>query len=138
LVITIDSKGNDLMQVGTLAHREPPRYSDAHLEIDFEQQIVTVDSGRVDLTSKEYALLACLAEHAGEVLARESLLLSVWGYSDQIRTRTLDVHLARVRKKLGPLGRLYIETVFGAGCRFQPQAGQGACRVPGTAVLNVA
>ena len=49
------------------------------------------------------------------------MLSEVWGYSEQARTRTLDVHLARVRKKLGPLGHRYIETVFGSGCRFQPQ-----------------
>ena len=127
------------MQIGTLARREGPAYADAHLEIDFERRTVTVDAGMVDLTAKEYALLAFLAEHAGEVLARESLLLSVWGYNDQIRTRTLDVHLARVRKKLGPYGRQYIETVFGSGCRFQPQAGQRAAFAKqSAAVLNVA
>jgi DNA-binding response OmpR family regulator len=124
------------MQIGTVAHYERLPYADAHLAIDFK--IVTVDSGVVDLTAKEYELLAFLAEHAGEVMARESLLLSVWGYSDQIRTRTLDVHLARVRKKLGPFGRRYIETVFGAGCRFQPLSGQTAREVRGAAVLNVA
>jgi DNA-binding response OmpR family regulator len=112
------------MQTSILGHPERSHYSDDHLKIDFDQQIVTVDSGNVLLTAKEYALLAFLAEHAGEVVARESMLRSVWGYSDQVRTRTLDVHLARVRKKLGRLGRQYIETVFGAGCRFQPQAGQ--------------
>jgi DNA-binding response OmpR family regulator len=112
------------MQASILSRPERPLYSDDHLKIDFDRQIVTVDSGTVLLTAKEYALLAFLAEHAGEVLARESLLRSVWGYSDQIRTRTLDVHLARVRRKLGRFGRQYIETVFGAGCRFQPQAGQ--------------
>jgi two-component system, OmpR family, alkaline phosphatase synthesis response regulator PhoP len=112
------------MQASILSRADRPLYSDDHLRIDFERQTVTVDSGTVLLTSKEYALLAFLAEHPGEVLARESLLRSVWGYSDQVRTRTLDVHLARVRKKLGRFGRQYIETVFGAGCRFQPQAGQ--------------
>lgn len=117
------------MQASILARPERPLYSDDHLRIDFAQQIVTVDSGNVLLTAKEYALLAFLAEHAGEVLARESLLHSVWGYNAQVRTRTLDVHLARVRKKLGRFGRQYIETVFGAGCRFQPQGGQRSLAV---------
>ncbi|HLI83681.1 MAG TPA: winged helix-turn-helix domain-containing protein [Bryobacteraceae bacterium] len=126
------------MPVSTLASRERPSYEDAHLQIDFDRQVVSVDSGTVELTAKEFALLAFLAEHAGEVLARESLLLAVWGYGEQIRTRTLDVHLARIRKKLGPFGRLYIETVFGLGCRFQPQGGRRTCAVPGPAIANVA
>jgi two-component system, OmpR family, alkaline phosphatase synthesis response regulator PhoP len=114
------------MQANILTRPELPFYSDDHLKIDFDRQTVTVDSGNVLLTAKEYALLAFLAEHAGQVVARESLLRSVWGYSDQVRTRTLDVHLARIRKKLGRFGRQYIETVFGAGCRFQPQPNQHA------------
>jgi two-component system, OmpR family, alkaline phosphatase synthesis response regulator PhoP len=108
------------MESEKLICQERPAYSDGHLLIDFKCGTVMLDSGPLDLTSKEYALLAFLAEHAGQILPRESLLLSIWGYSDQIRTRTLDVHLARIRKKLGPLGRQYIETIFGSGCRFQP------------------
>jgi len=96
-------------------------YSDAYLTIDYARQAVTLDSQPVELTSKEFAMLAFLAGRAGEILPREALLAAVWGYNDQVRTRTLDVHLARIRKKLGPLGRRYLETVFGSGCRFQPQ-----------------
>ncbi len=101
-------------------------YCDAHLVIDFQRRTVTMDSGAVDLTAKEYELLALLVQHAGDIVPRDSLLFTVWGYSDQIRTRTLDVHLARIRKKLGALGHRYIETVFGAGCRFQPLGQSGA------------
>ena|SRR5215469_9314102 len=111
-------------------------YCDAHLEIHFDHKTVLVDSGKIDLTGKEYELLAFLAAHAGEIMPRESLLSSVWGYSDQIRTRTLDVHLARIRKKLGPLGHQYIETVFGAGCRFQPMAARRSAA--GASIRNVA
>ncbi len=98
-------------------------YCDAYLVIDFSQRTVLLNSGVVELTSKEFELLALLAKHAGEVLPRGFLLSLVWGYSEQARTRTLDVHLARIRKKLGTLGHRYIETIFGAGCRFQPQTG---------------
>ena len=101
-------------------------YRDAHLTIDFNQRAVALDSGLVEFTGKEYALLAFLAQHAGEILPREFLLTAIWGYNDQVRTRTLDVHLARIRRKLGVLGHRYIETVFGAGCRFQPQSGTHA------------
>ena len=100
---------------------EEHTYHDAYLTIDYVRKAVLLESRPVELTSKEYAVLALLAGHAGEILPREALLAAVWGYGDQVRTRTLDVHLARVRKKLGPLGRRYIETVFGSGCRFQPQ-----------------
>jgi DNA-binding response OmpR family regulator len=109
-----------------LANEERSAYRDAHLTIDFELKTVALDSGALVLTSKEYDLLAFLAQHAGDILPREFLLSSVWGYNNQVRTRTLDVHLARVRRKLGALGSRYIETVFGAGCRFQPQAGAQA------------
>jgi DNA-binding response OmpR family regulator len=96
-------------------------YHDLYLTIDFSRRVVLLESRPVELTSKEYAVLAFLAGHAGEILPREALLAAVWGYNDEVRTRTLAVHLARVRKKLGPLGQRYIETVYRSGCRFQPQ-----------------
>jgi len=104
-----------------MPNEERAAYRDAYLTIDYSRQAVTFESRPVQLTSKEFAMLAFLAGHAGEILPREALLAAVWGYNDQVRTRTLDVHLARVRKKLGPMGHRYIETVFGSGCRFQPQ-----------------
>jgi DNA-binding response OmpR family regulator len=100
---------------------ERTAYRDAYLTIDYTRRTVMLESRPVGLTGKEFAMLAFLAEHAGEILPREALLAAVWGYNEQVRTRTLDVHLARVRKKLGALGHRYIETVFGSGCRFQPQ-----------------
>jgi len=104
-----------------LPNEERHAYCDAFLTIDFNHRTVMLESQTVKLTGKEFAMLAFLARHAGEILPREAVLASVWGYSEEIRTRTLDVHLARIRKKLGPLGHRYIESVFGSGCRFQPQ-----------------
>ena len=104
-----------------LPNAEGVMYRDAHLTIDFGRRAVMLESRLVELTSREFAMLAFLAGHAGEIVPRKALLAAVWGYSQQVRTRTLDVHLARVRKKLGPLGYRYIETVYGSGCRFQPQ-----------------
>jgi DNA-binding response OmpR family regulator len=95
-------------------------YNDEHLVIDFGQQAVVLDSQRMVLTRKEYDLLALLVQHAGEIIPREALLLRVWGYSSEIRTRTLDVHIRRLRKKLGNYADRYIETIFGIGYRFQP------------------
>jgi DNA-binding response OmpR family regulator len=96
------------------------RYQDLHLELDFEHKIARLDTKPLRLTRKEYDLLALLVRNAGEVVSRETLLLRVWGYTNQIRTRTLDVHIRRLRKKLGEHSSLYIETIFGVGYRFQP------------------
>ena len=75
------------------------------------------------MTHKEYELLALLVENAGEIIPRKILLLRVWGYTNEIRTRTLDVHVRRLRKKLGSYSEQYIETIFGIGYRFQPFRG---------------
>ena len=95
-------------------------YRDEHLAMDFTQQAVMLDSERVVLTRKEYELLSLLVQHAGEIIPRDALLMQVWGYSTEIRTRTLDVHVRRLRKKLGGYADQYIETIFGVGYRFQP------------------
>jgi DNA-binding response OmpR family regulator len=96
------------------------RYHDQHIDVDFERKTVLFDTKPVDLTRKEYDLLAFLIQNAGELVTREALLLCVWGYSNQIRTRTLDVHIRRLRKKLGENRGASIETIFSVGYRFQP------------------
>ena len=96
------------------------RYQDAHLEIGVADKLALLDSRRLPLTRKEYELLVLLVENAGEVVPREVLLLRVWGYGSGIRTRTLDVHIRRLRRQLGSYGAPYIETIFGVGYRFQP------------------
>ena len=96
------------------------RYQDAHLEIDVADKLALLDSHRLPLTRKEYELLLLLVENAGEVVPRGVLLMRVWGHGSGIRTRTLDVHIRRLRKQLGSYGAPYIETIFGIGYRFQP------------------
>jgi DNA-binding response OmpR family regulator len=95
-------------------------YRDEHLSLDFDQQAAALDAERMTLTRKEYDLLALLVKHAGEIIPRDALLMQVWGYGAEIRTRTLDVHVRRLRKKLGGYADQYIETIFGIGYRFQP------------------
>ena len=102
-----------------LEYASSPVYRDEHLEVDFERASVSLDSRTMTLTRKEYELLALLAANAGEIVPRDVLLMKVWGYSREIRTRTLDVHIRRLRKKLGVYGERYIETIFGTGYRFQ-------------------
>jgi two-component system, OmpR family, alkaline phosphatase synthesis response regulator PhoP len=103
-----------------IAATHEPRYHDQHLDMDFEHKTALLDAKPLGLTRKEYELLALLIQNAGEVVTREMLLLRVWGYSNQIRTRTLDVHIRRLRKKLGEHSGTYIETIFSVGYRFQP------------------
>ena len=95
-------------------------YQDAHLKINLADRLAVLDSRRLTLTRKEYQLLAVLVENAGQLVPREVLLMRVWGYGDGIRTRTLDVHIRRLRKQLGSYSQQCIETVFGIGYRFQP------------------
>lgn len=95
-------------------------YRDSHLTVDFERKSATLDSHPLSLTRKEYDLLALLVSYAGVIIPRSEVLMRVWGYGDGIRTRTLDVHIRHLRRKLGVYSDVYIETVFGVGHRFQP------------------
>src|SRR5690349_10024755 len=103
---------NDIVSVlrGGLHSRD----EDAHLKINLAEKIALLDSQPLKLTRKEYELLRLLVENAGELVPREVLLMRVWGYSSAIRTRTLDVHIRKLRKRLAPYSE-NIETIFGAG-----------------------
>ena len=96
-----------------------PTYEDEHLFIDYDNFIVQVDGEVVRLTRKEFALLRLLSEARGRVLTRDYLLDRVWGLDYYGESRTLDVHIRRVRKKLNL--EAYIETVIGVGYRFVGQ-----------------
>ncbi len=93
------------------------RYEDARLTIDFGEMRVACDGEQVKLTRKEFSLLVTLAQGAGRVATRQQLLDKVWGYEYYGDTRTLDVHIRRLRQKLGAGGDC-IETVVGVGYRF--------------------
>ncbi len=88
------------------------------IQIDRSAHRVAVDGHDVDLTPTEYKLLVILAERRGRVQARASLLESVWEAAPDIQTRTVDMHIQRLRTKLGPAGDL-IETVRGFGYRLR-------------------
>jgi two-component system, OmpR family, phosphate regulon response regulator PhoB len=96
------------------------RYRDARLEVDFQTQGVLLDGVPVHFTRMEFALLAQLARTPGEIVSRDALMLDVWGYGPETHSRTMDVHLRRLRVKLGSYSRQHIETVFGLGYRLQP------------------
>lgn len=96
-----------------------PLYEDEYLFIDYDNFIVRVKEQEVRLTRKEFALLRLLSEARGRVLTRDYLLDRVWGLDYYGESRTLDVHIRRVRKKLDL--EHYIETVIGVGYRFVGQ-----------------
>jgi two-component system, OmpR family, response regulator len=79
---------------------------------------VTVSGAAIELTSKEFDLLACFLDHAGIVLSRERLLDLVWGMAYPGGTRTVDMHVAQLRRKLGHPEA--IRTVRGAGYKLLP------------------
>ncbi|HET7601378.1 MAG TPA: response regulator [Gemmatimonadales bacterium] len=86
--------------------------------IDRAAHRVTLDDQPLDLTATEYKLLLTLAERRGRVQSRPQLLEAVWDANPEIQTRTVDMHIQRLRAKLGPLGD-QIETVRGFGYRFR-------------------
>jgi len=92
-------------------------YRGRHLIADFDAVAVTVDGDPIRLTRREFELLRCLVENRNRVLSRDRLLERVWGYEQFIETRSVDVHVGRLRSKLGSAGR-QIETVVGLGYRF--------------------
>jgi DNA-binding response OmpR family regulator len=93
------------------------RYEDGKLAVHFEDMHVLCEGAEVRLTRKEFALLSALARRPGKVATRNQLLDDVWGQQYYGDTRTLDVHIRRLRSKLGPCGDS-IETVVGVGYRF--------------------
>jgi DNA-binding response OmpR family regulator len=95
----------------------PLVYRGAHLVADFDAVSVAVDGAAVRLTRREFELLRHLVENRGRVLSRDRLLERVWGYDRLIETRSVDVHVGRLRAKLGTVGK-QIETVVGLGYRF--------------------
>jgi DNA-binding response OmpR family regulator len=92
-------------------------YRGRHLVADFDAVLVTIDGEPVRLTRREFELLRCLVENRNRVLSRDRLLERVWGYEQFIETRSVDVHVGRLRSKLGPAGP-QIETVVGLGYKF--------------------
>jgi DNA-binding response OmpR family regulator len=92
-------------------------YEDGKLQVHFDDMHVSCEGTEVRLTRKEFALLSALARRPGKVATRNQLLDEVWGQQYYGDTRTLDVHIRRLRSKLGACGDS-IETVVGVGYRF--------------------
>jgi len=92
-------------------------YRGRHLVADFEAVAVAVDDAPVRLTRREFELLRYLVQNRNRVVSRDRLLERVWGYQTSVETRSVDVHIGRLRGKLGAAAS-QIETVVGLGYRF--------------------
>lgn len=101
----------------TTALEQNPGYQRGPLAIDFDAVSVRVSGAQIRLTKREFELLRFLVENRNRVLSRDRLLERVWGLDRQVETRSVDVHVGRLRSKLGHAGR-QIETVIGMGYRF--------------------
>jgi DNA-binding response OmpR family regulator len=104
-------------------HRRVARsllFQSGPLELDRRTQMVRIDGARIELTLREYALLARLAECPGESVSRPALLADVWNTTVDPGSGVIDVHVSRLRDKLGTHAWM-IETVRGQGLRLRTE-----------------
>ena len=110
---TVDDQGSGQITAGDLV-------------IDETTYSARVDGRLLDLTYKEFELIKHLAQHPGRVFTRAQLLQEVWGYDYFGGTRTVDVHVRRLRAKLGSEHEVLIGTVRNVGYRFVPESSPSA------------
>ena len=103
---------------GADAGEEPSWLEAGELRLDAEGHRVQLAGDEVPLTPIEFRLLRFLLERKGRAQSRAQLLADIWGYSEEVDSRTVDTHIRRLRKKLGPEGGR-IETVVGVGYRLR-------------------
>ncbi|MEU3727300.1 winged helix-turn-helix domain-containing protein [Streptomyces sp. NPDC031705] len=102
------------------ASESPTTTGDALVRIDTAQRTAEVDGEQLDLTYLEFELLAHLVAHPHRVHSRDQLVTTVWGYGHVGDGRTVDVHIARLRRKLGAAHRGAIQTVRRVGYKYAP------------------
>lgn len=117
-----------LARVKAVLRRRSPRekdinqdvFTNSYLRVDFERHEVFANGNKIDLTLKEFELLAMLIKNKGKILKREVLLDKIWGYEYIGETRTVDVHIRYLRKKIEQDDKnpKFIETIRGVGYRF--------------------
>ena len=119
-----------IARVGQIVFRRNGRNTDqvvrvGELTIDLQSYEVTMAGRRISLTYKEFQLLTLLASNPGRVYTREALLNQVWGYDYLGGTRTVDVHIRRLRSKVEDPDHLFVETIWNVGYRFRDVAAEG-------------
>ncbi|EJO5347956.1 response regulator transcription factor [Clostridium botulinum] len=98
-------------------------YTVGNIVVDFEKHSITKEGQKIELTLKEFELLEVLIKNKGKVMTRDFLLDSIWGYEYIGETRTVDVHIRHLRKKIEDDDKnpRYIETIRGIGYRFNSE-----------------
>jgi two-component system alkaline phosphatase synthesis response regulator PhoP len=111
-----------LRRANSSVELEEEVYDSQSLKVKFERHEVFVNKQKVDLTLKEFELLQILIRNKGKILTRETLLDKIWGYEYIGETRTVDVHIRYLRKKIEEDDKKprFIETIRGVGYRFNP------------------
>lgn len=112
-----------LRRVASFETSEEETYTDGTLHVDRARFEARVDGGRVHLTKKEFDLLWLLIRNRGRVVTRDAILARLWDYEADVETRTVDVHIRSLRRKLGDER---IETVVGLGYRYRDAQEEGA------------
>ena len=112
-----------LRRTNTFSESDCEIYKSKSLTVNFERHEVVVNNNKVDLSLKEFELLQILIKNKGKILKREVLLDKIWGYEYIGETRTVDVHIRYLRKKIEEDDKnpRFIETIRGVGYRFNPE-----------------
>lgn len=115
-----------LARVGALSRRSntpqtPEVLTLGPISLDKERQEVTVNGEAVKLTAKDFQLTRYMMEHVGKLVSRDQLLKTIWGINETVNTRTVDVHMSRIRRKLGinPDMGYRIKTIYQYGYRLE-------------------
>jgi hypothetical protein len=117
------AKDVTLPEIRPLAHPGPPparQPASDTVRVDSARRVAVLDGRELDLTYLEFALLEHLVLHPHQVHSREQLTVGVWGYDHVGDGRTVDVHIARLRRKLGAAHRHRIVTVRRVGYKYVP------------------
>ncbi|MFW0967170.1 MAG: response regulator transcription factor, partial [Thermacetogeniaceae bacterium] len=90
-----------------------------NIVLDSKKHVVTCGGEKVALTPKEFQLLEYMIKNKNKILSREQILRQVWKYDYVVKTRTIDMHINRLRHKLNSSGTWKIKTVYGKGYKFE-------------------
>lgn len=104
-----------------IGHDDPGLLALGPIELDQCNKLARVNGEQVELTATEFKLAVCVLANAGKLLSREFLLKNVWGVGSELNTRTVDVHMSRLRKilKIGPDMGYCIKTIYRYGYRLE-------------------
>ena len=108
-------------QEGDHAAGESANLKIGDLEIEIDNYVVRIRNKEIHLPKKEFEVLLFLARHPDRVVSRQTLLDEIWGHDVYVVDRTIDVHIRKIREKLGALAN-HIETVKGVGYRFRRES----------------